>query len=73
MREPAVCAHLVVGGAHGKRLLGVRCCVYVLFMVLHGLWHLMWLLFGGEGFVVGLKYLSVLILDKVFIFEFLGG
>jgi len=47
--------------------------VYVVLKVLHGLWHLVWRLVSGEGCVVGLKYLSVLILDKVYILEFLGG
>ena len=39
----------------GKRLLGVRGCVYVVFKVLHGLWRLVWLLVSGEVCVVGLK------------------
>jgi len=29
---------VVVAGARGERLLGVRSCVYVVFMVLHWLW-----------------------------------
>ena len=60
-------------GVHGKRLLGVRGCVYVVFKVLHGLWRLVWRLVSGKGCVVGLKYLSVLILGKVYILKFLGG
>ena len=48
-------------GASGKRLLGVRGCVYVVFKVLHGLWRLVWLLVSVEGCLVGLKYLSMLI------------
>ena len=58
-------------GTHVKRLLGVRGCVYVAFKFLHGLWRLLWLLVSGEGCVVGLKYLSLLILDKVYILEVL--
>ena len=61
----------VVVGAHGERFIGVRGCVYVVFKVLHGLWRLVWWLVSGERCVVGLKYLSVLILDKIYILEVL--
>ena len=62
--ELEVCAQLVVGGsvvvagAYGERLLGVRCCVYVVFTVLHWLWafSVVVRLVRGNGCVVWLKY-----------------
>ena len=62
-------------GARGKRLLGVRGCVYVVFKVLHGLWRLVWLLVSGEGCGVWLKYLSMLIFLIKFTYSsfYVGG
>jgi len=62
--EREVCALLVVGGgvvvvgAYGGRLLGVRGCVYVVLTVLHGLWafSVVVRLVRGNGCVVWLKY-----------------
>ena len=46
---------VVVVRVRGKRLLGVKCCVYVVFKVLHGLWRLVWWLISGKSCVVWLK------------------
>ena len=67
---------VVVVGAYGERLLGVRGCVYVVLTVLHWLWvfSVVVRLVRGNRCVVWLKYLSMLtILNKFYIPEFADG